>query len=190
MLEAFYWRFRWFVIEQLRGLYVSQFQLMFIILMLVIIVPGYVVHIKNDVKWSKIIHLFLTIYYLGVIILIAIVRRESGSRSGAIDLSLNLGFSIKGFYSYMYTVYSLLNTLMFIPWGILIVIYRKREHALRAICMTTLVGFITSFCIEVLQVLTKRGVFEITDLFTNTLGTFLGAIIGIAFIRTFERLKN
>ncbi|SEG25610.1 Glycopeptide antibiotics resistance protein [Butyrivibrio sp. Su6] len=190
MINEFARYFRWLVIEQLGGLYISQFQFLFIILCLFIIVPGYVFHVKRKVPWSKVFLVFFTVYYLGVILLIAIIRREPGSRNGGIGVYFNLGISRGHIYSYMYTVYSLLNIALFFPWGLLIVLYRKKDPLFRAVIMTVLVGFITSFGIEILQALTGRGIFELTDLFTNVTGTFAGAMIGGVIQRFSMRVKK
>ncbi|MDO4977249.1 MAG: VanZ family protein [Eubacteriales bacterium] len=66
------------------------------------------------------------------------------------------------------------NILVFAPWGFLIPIWDpKRNHA-RYILMYS---FSFSLCIEVLQLFSRVGVFDVDDIIMNTLGGFVGWII-------------
>lgn len=67
-----------------------------------------------------------------------------------------------------------LNTLVFIPWGVLLPVlyspFRKFRWILAA-------GFGMSLAIEITQLLGKMGIFETDDLIFNTLGTILGFLV-------------
>lgn len=67
-----------------------------------------------------------------------------------------------------------LNVLLFIPLGLLLSCVIKRDN-----CWKVLVfGSSLSLCIEVFQLITKRGFCEFDDVFHNSLGTLMG--LGIA----------
>ena len=67
----------------------------------------------------------------------------------------------------------ILNTLMLMPIGLLTpIIYRNIYRKL--FFVTTLVGFMVSCIIEILQLVFKRGLCELDDLFHNTLGVVIG----------------
>ena len=83
---------------------------------------------------------------------------------------------LKPFWSYAALIYGknkysilteiVLNILMLIPVGFLLPFLVERH--------TVLYGFLCSLCIEVFQLVTKRGYFEIDDLIHNTLGVVIG----------------
>ena len=63
------------------------------------------------------------------------------------------------------------NILLFIPLGFLLPLVSKRfENCL----ITTFIGAMMSFCIEVVQYVSRTGLCESDDLFHNTWGTFTG----------------
>ena len=77
----------------------------------------------------------------------------------------------------------LLNIALFVPLGFLLpLLSQKFESPL----LTFFTGLGTSLSIELVQTFLKRGLFDVDDLFTNTLGNFIGYSI-ILFILT---LKN
>lgn len=65
--------------------------------------------------------------------------------------------------------------MMLFPLGIFVPLWIKEADNVKKVAMT---GFIVSLIIEVAQLITTRGYFEIDDLFHNTLGAFIGAFIG------------
>lgn len=66
------------------------------------------------------------------------------------------------------------NVVLFIPIGILLMIlFTKRFRFVTALG----IGLLMSVCIEVVQLVFHRGLFEFDDMFHNTLGTLIG--IGI-----------
>lgn len=62
------------------------------------------------------------------------------------------------------------NVILFIPIGIMLGILTRR------IKPSILIGFILSFAIEFLQLITHRGLFEIDDIIHNTVGVVLGCL--------------
>ena len=67
------------------------------------------------------------------------------------------------------------NIIMLFPLGILAPLCIKKADSVKKVALT---GFIVSLVIEVTQLITTRGYFEIDDLFHNTLGAFIGGAIG------------
>lgn len=165
------------IAEQLRGIYVRDLILLVLIALLCLVLTKAVLMKKGrKVSRAQMLLTFCTVAYAGVLLLITIFRRESGSRSGNISLHLNLG-SLKGsWYGAKQAAYSILNVMLFVPWGFLLRLKRQDDGHLKAFIMTTLTGFLTSFTIEFFQLATKRGIFEVTDLVTNVTGTIIGAI--------------
>ena len=69
----------------------------------------------------------------------------------------------------------ILNTLMLVPFGFFVPLWiRKADKPWKA----ALAGLIASLIIEIIQLATTRGFFEIDDLLHNTLGAFFGGILG------------
>lgn len=105
--------------------------------------------------------------YCAVMLVITFFSRESGSRKGVIDLEL---FSTWGRNDRNHA-FVVENVLLFIPYGFLGC--WAFEWAGRFLgCMA--LGTFTSLCIESLQLITGRGYFQIDDILTNMLGTFVG----------------
>ncbi len=60
-----------------------------------------------------------------------------------------------------------LNVLLFVPFGFLLHLPPRRA---------IIIGFLFSFAIEIIQLVTRLGMFETDDLMTNTLGTWIGTV--------------
>lgn len=105
--------------------------------------------------------------YFAVLLAITFLSRESGSRSGAMDLEL---FSTWGIND-RNNAYVVENVLLFIPYGFLC---GWNFISARKLFPCILLGAVTSFCIEWLQLVTGRGYFQIDDILTNILGTIIG----------------
>ena len=80
----------------------------------------------------------------------------------------------------------LLNVVVFVPFGIYLG-YFLREHKL---LWTLLIGFLTSFVLEALQLISHIGCFAPIDMATNTLGALIGfAIYKLFYKDTLKRTK-
>ena len=123
--------------------------------------------------------------YLFVILCITYFSRESGSSSG-FDMRLGSTWGIND----RNNAFVLENILLFLPLGML----APRVYPLyRNLFYCTLAGFLLSTFIEVIQVLTGRGFFQIDDILTNTLGMCLGGLINLVVrgvIALWKRIKN
>ena len=79
------------------------------------------------------------------------------------------------------------NILLFIPYGFLLPMAWKKG---RGWWKTILIGFGTSLAIEVLQLVSGRGVFQTDDIITNTMGAFVGYFVFVvlnAFVSVFKK---
>lgn len=107
--------------------------------------------------------------YFSVMLIITFFSRESGSRQG-MDLEL---FSTWGINE-RNNAYVVENVLLFIPYGFLSPWAFK---VLRRFFRCGAFGFLTSLGIELLQLATQRGYFQIDDILTNGLGTVIGYLL-------------
>ena len=80
----------------------------------------------------------------------------------------------------------LLNIALFVPLGILLPLLSRVFRKWYAVLPT---GFGFSLAIELGQLATARGMFDVDDLFTNTLGTMVGWSIVMLVLSVLER-KN
>jgi len=121
--------------------------------------------------------------YLMIILMITLFDRGMES-SGVPDLT---------FFSTLHintrnNAFLVENILLFIPYGFLIswntdTVLKSYQNVLR----TLVIGFVTSFWIEITQLLTKRGCFQVDDIWSNALGALLGAIV---FVLIFGRKEK
>lgn len=79
----------------------------------------------------------------------------------------------------------IVNIALFIPIGLLIGLIADKYRIVKVL----LGGLMISLLIECSQLYWKRGIFDVDDLFNNTLGTVIGGLIAIAFKRLLKR-KN
>ncbi|HBA49132.1 MAG TPA: VanZ family protein [Lachnospiraceae bacterium] len=107
--------------------------------------------------------------YVSVMLIITFFSRESGSRQG-MDLEL---FSTWGINE-RNNAYVVENVLLFIPYGFL---SPWASRTLRRVWRCGAFGFLTSLGIELLQLATQRGYFQIDDILTNTLGSVIGYLL-------------
>ncbi|WP_455538005.1 VanZ family protein [Terrisporobacter sp.] len=80
----------------------------------------------------------------------------------------------------------ILNILMLAPLGFLLPLISKKFDSLKNIL---LVAFAFTVFIEVFQLITHRGVFELDDLFHNTIGSMIGYFIVKVFLEFKENKK-
>ena len=78
----------------------------------------------------------------------------------------------------------LLNVAMFAPLGILLPLMFK---LFRKWCYTIPMGFVVSLGIEMIQLGLARGIFDVDDLFANTLGTAIGFFLIMSILALAEK---
>lgn len=79
-----------------------------------------------------------------------------------------------------------LNIMLFIPFGFLLPLYSDK---LKKIYKVVPIGFIVTLAIEIIQYITKMGIFEVDDIFNNTFGTLIGYCIFMIFYNLLKK-KN
>lgn len=128
---------------------------------------------KKELDFKKFFWWFVLIFYLFVVISVTLLSRPGYIGFGAAKI-------VSFFYSYKEAWITasetawrniILNILMFAPLGFWLPVGKK---AFRSFWKTYLAGFALTIGIEVLQLMLSRGIFEVADLFNNTLGTMIG----------------
>lgn len=147
------------------------------VVIILFIVIGYGIIYKKLCKGQKHIDFknafwwFILVFYLFVVISVTLF-----SRSGV----WNNGQVISFFYSYKDAWISasatawrniILNILMFVPLGFWLPLGKK---LFRGFWKTSLVGCLLTVGIECFQLILSLGLFEVADVFNNTLGTMIG----------------
>lgn len=117
--------------------------------------------------------------YLMVILMITLFDREMES-SGVPDLTLFSTLRINT----RNNAFLIENILLFLPYGFLLSWNSFWDmKASWNVGRSLVVGFVTSFWIEIAQMLTKRGCFQVDDIWSNALGSLLGAMIFVLLFR-------
>lgn len=132
----------------------------------------YLITILCTRRYKKPILSTIFISYSIMLFVITIFEREPGSRTG---VSLKFFETLGGPKANAYVVE---NVLLFIPFGILVPLKWKQ---LRNTFVCTFLGFCLSCVIEIIQLITERGHFQVDDILTNTLGALIGGIVFRAF---------
>lgn len=68
---------------------------------------------------------------------------------------------------------NILNIMSFIPIGLMAGVVFRRQRIIKAL----LIGLLVSIVIEGSQFMWHRGVFDVDDLFNNTVGALIGGMI-------------
>lgn len=109
------------------------------------------------------------IIYVVIIACITFFSRESGSRMGFdLEISSTLGINARN------NAFVVENVLLFVPFGFLCAWASQRA---RKMIVNVSYGLLLSLTIELLQLVTGRGFFQIDDIITNVLGTLIGFLI-------------
>ena len=109
-------------------------------------------------------------------------------------------YIFKPFYSYMMVAKGdesrlgeiALNILMMIPFGLFLGIFISIDlefwdiHLFQSLAA----GFIFSLLIELVQLISKRGTFEIDDIINNTIGTLIGYLLALVLMRLKESMER
>ena len=107
--------------------------------------------------------------YLVIMLFITFLSRENGSRNG-IDLEL---FSTWGINK-RNNAFVIENILLFVPYGF---ICAWALQGAKRLIPNAMLGLATSLGIETMQLVTRRGYFQIDDVLTNTMGMVICYLI-------------
>jgi glycopeptide antibiotics resistance protein len=115
--------------------------------------------------------IILVVYVLLVFASTVFTREKQVGYQYQLELFWSYRWGIKVYGSGMLQE-CILNVIMLMPIGILlpIVIGTSMKKGI----VIVFIGFLTSFSIEFLQLILKRGLFELDDMFHNTLGVVIG----------------
>ena len=75
----------------------------------------------------------------------------------------------------------LLNIVLFIPMGVFLYLGKRK------LATSVMIGLTVSLVIEIIEFITKTGVFDIDDLIMNTLGTLIGFVAAKLFFSSIAR---
>lgn len=137
--------------------------------------------------WGKALLLLLLVGYLAMLAYATLLRYTGGGyqyrnlhlfrawREAWNNFSLQLWLNV------------LLNVALFMPLGFLLPLLAKVWRKWYILLIT---GFGASLIIELVQFFTGRGLFDVDDLFTNTLGAVLGFCVVMIFITAFGRARK
>ncbi len=146
---------------------------------------------KGRINVRKVLYILAVMTYTYILLNITLFRREPGSRAGIVHLKIMLGFGFRTGNPSWIMAFSLLNILLFVPFGILIYLLFRKSSMGIAIFATTITGLCMSSMIELAQFLTGRGMFEVTDLVTNTTGALVGAVVAaLLYNKVFKVLRK
>ena len=168
---------------------------------------------KRKVKAFDEIIIIAILAYVCVLLSITFFNREEGSR-GTIKLDMTVTRTLITSFIDFFTkpsklpltkqllinltnakaltssVYYVLNILLFIPWGFILSIAHYKEGLFKAFIMPSIYSIIISGFIEITQLITGRGFFEIEDLITNIIGGILGALLAVIIQLIVRLIKN
>lgn len=123
--------------------------------------------------------------YLTILLALTFFSREGGSRHKVIDMDLFSTWNINTRNKALVIE----NILLFVPYGVTVPWMfsspaspeelRKfwkfdRYPNAKRLLVCTGVGFLTSLFIEIMQLVTGRGFFQLDDILTNVIGTMIG----------------
>ena len=120
--------------------------------------------------WGRAAALLLLIGWLGLTLFVTLLRSEPGFREWNFHLFLAWReawnqFALRAWLNV------LLNIALFVPLGLLLPLLSHRFRSWYAMLPA---GLAVSLAIELGQLATARGMFDVDDLFTNTLGAMVG----------------
>ncbi len=131
----------------------------------------------------------ITISYTILLFGMLIASRNVGNR----EINLLPFWSYRSYFSgnldMLYV--NILNMVLFMPLGFFLFIFLTGSHtAGKALFAALLIGFLLSVSVETLQFILSRGMVELDDVIHNTLGTIVGAGIGLALSFIWRRWQK
>lgn len=169
-----------YVIEDLLEL--IQFNGVQVLIIGALIIVGYLLIrvFYKKVKGGSLFCKYIFVCYLVYVSYLVFFSREPGSRE-----EVNLAFFGTYSHSPRAQAYMFENILLFIPFGFLLPALSKHfNHVLVALGL----GVFFSVIIETLQFITKRGYFQLDDIWLNALGSVLG-FCGAFFVSSILHLN-
>ena len=142
---------------------------------------------KKKFPWGKTILLVLLVGYVVILLYATILRFPGGGfRDSSLHLFRGWCEAWNGFTPQLW-LNVILNVAMFVPLGILLPLLTKNYRRWYLILAE---GFGTSLVIEIVQYITARGLFDVDDLFNNTLGAMIGYGLLMVCLTLFGKEKK
>lgn len=117
--------------------------------------------------------------YIIVLLMITFFSRESDSGARYMDLHLGSTWGINK----RNNAFVVENVLLFIPYGILM---PWAFQSARGILKSILIGLFSSLLVELLQLVTGRGYFQLDDILTNVAGYLIGSLIFLCGVKLYK----
>lgn len=142
---------------------------------LIFAIPLYlIVSRKNNNKVTKMFSMIFIVYIIALFSLVGIPSIDY--------IEVDFGFNFIPLLDIVLSPKtSLLNILLFIPLGIFLPMLWKEKYNNKFL-KVLMFGFVLSLVVEVLQIFTFR-LTDINDLITNTLGTIIGYLLYVKFLK-------
>lgn len=131
---------------------------------------------KKETELSDILSMVLLAVYVSVVFQLTLLCRSDNSRIG-VELDLFHGLmGPENDFHWLMIAYVILNCMMFIPFGFIISLFSfvntRKLHV--QFVLVLLISLVFSLLIEIMQLITGRGYYEVQDLASNTLGGVIG----------------
>ena len=127
---------------------------------------------KNRAAFT-VLSVYLTLFFA----MLVVVRRPKTGRLFSLQLFWSYRAAANGHQDLLNQ--NLFNILLFVPFGFLCAMTERKPNIWKTIGL----GAVLSLLTELTQMLSKRGLFELDDLFHNILGSALGAILWLLISR-------
>lgn len=128
-------------------------------------------HGERKFPWGRAVLILLLAGYLLVVLFVTVLRASHyGDHYANIHLFRAWREAWNSFTEKEW-LNVLLNIAMFVPLGVLLPLLVRKARKWYVMLPA---GFLTSLAIEVIQYVSYRGLFDVDDLFTNTLGAMIG----------------
>lgn len=159
------------------------------IALIIILLAAYVVYRKffykkYPVQLSTFIVVTLLICWAVVVLGITTLSRPAFF-TGELNFSLFSGY-LNAWNKWSLSEFQLIifNMIMFMPLGVLLPLLHRKN---RSFWRVFFLSFMFTLCVEVFQLVSGKGIFELDDLLHNTIGSMAGYFIVMAFIVMIEQ---
>ena len=163
------------------------------IFIMAVFLLGYVIIYRKQLKGTKKVKpVTLIAWGIFFVYVIVVLGATLGIRAGGMGTGINMHL----FSSYKMAWNGgltkecnnlVFNILMFVPLGVLLPLMLR---LCRKFWCSYLAGFGFSVAIEIIQLVTKRGIFEVDDIFNNTLGCVIGYGIGMILLTIVNAIQS
>lgn len=163
---------------------ISYWRIILFSLVMIVVMEGIILLCD---RWNKEkiqvprLRAYCLIFYLNFVLRLTLFGRNFGSK-GKGNILLNLSIDD------LLSNHGILNMILFFPFGFLVYALFRCYNSGTKVLLTALISLIFTLSIEMLQLATQSGRFEINDIVANGIGGVLGCLPGyFVFDVLFER---